>query len=40
MVGDCLNLEAGGEAVGSQGFVGGWCHVDGFGFGHLNFNEL
>jgi len=29
MVGYRLNLEAVGEAVGSKGFVGAWCHVDG-----------
>ena len=29
MVGHRLDLEAVGEAVGSKGFVCGWCHVDG-----------
>lgn len=37
MIGHCLDLEAVGEAVGSQGFVSCWCHVDRFGFGHWRF---
>jgi len=35
MVGYRLDLEAVGEAVGSQGFVCVGGHVDGFGFGHF-----
>lgn len=42
MVGDCLNLQAVGQAVGSQFLVGAWCHVDRFGFGQFlhSFNAV
>ena len=40
MVGHRLDLEAGGDAVGSQGFVGGWCHVDGLWLAHWESIDL
>jgi len=42
MVGHRLDLEAVGKAVGSQFLVGGWCHVDCFGFGQFlhSFNAV
>jgi len=42
MVGHRLDLQAGGEAVGSQFLVCGWCHVNGFGFGQFlhSFNAV
>jgi hypothetical protein len=42
MVGHRLDLEAVGEAVGSKGFVCGWCHVDGLWFGQFlhSFNAV